>query len=81
MSGSRSSAAPSERRRQLVIATVALAVASLSHGLTMPLLSLVPSRQGVGETLIGLNTGAYFIAIFAVAPFASPSCARAGLRC
>ena len=72
MSGSRSSAAPNERRRQLVVATVALAVASLSHGLTMPLFSLVLSRQGVGEMLIGLNTGAYFIAIFAVAPFASP---------
>ena len=59
------------RRRQLVIATVALAVASFGHGLTMPLLSLLLDRQGVDETLIGLNTGAYFIAIFAVAPFVS----------
>ena len=59
------------RWRQLVIATVALAVASFSHGLTMPLLSLVLDRQGVDETLIGLNTGAYFIAVFAVAPLAS----------
>ena len=59
------------RWRQLVAATVALAVASLSHGLTMPLLSLVLSHQGVDETLIGLNTGAYFIAVFAVAPLAS----------
>ena len=59
------------RWRQLVVATVALAVASLSHGLTMPLLSLVLSHQGVDETLIGLNTGAYFIAVFAVAPLAS----------
>ena len=59
------------RRRQLVAATVALAVASLGHGLTMPLLSLVLSHQGVDETLIGLNTGAYFIAVFAVAPLAS----------
>ena len=37
----------------------------------MPLLSLVLSHQGVDETLIGLNTGTYFIAIFAVAPFVS----------
>ena len=37
----------------------------------MPLLSLVLSHQGVDETLIGLNTGAYFIAVFAVAPLAS----------
>ena len=59
------------RRQQLVVATVALAVASLAHGLTMPLLSLVLSHQGVDETLIGLNTGAYFIAVFAVAPLAS----------
>ena len=59
------------RWRQLVVATVALAVASFGHGLTMPLLSLVLSHQGVDETLIGLNTGAYFIAVFAVAPLAS----------
>ena len=63
--------AATPRRRQLVVATIALAVASLSHGLTMPLLSLVLSHQGVDETLIGLNTGTYFIAIFAVAPFVS----------
>ena len=59
------------RWRQLVVATVALAVASFGHGLTMPLLSLVLSHQGVDETLIGLNTGAYFIAVFAVAPLAT----------
>lgn len=59
------------RRQQLVIATVALAVASFGHGLTMPLLSLVLDHQGVDETLIGLNTGTYFIAVFAVAPLAT----------
>ena len=59
------------RWRQLVIATVALAVASLGHGLTMPLLSLVLHHQGVDETLIGLNAGTYFIAVFAVAPLAT----------
>ena len=59
------------RWRQLVIATVALAVASFGHGLTMPLLSLVLDHQGVNETLIGLNAGTYFIAVFAVAPLAT----------
>ena len=59
------------RWRQLVVATVALAVASFSHGLTMPLLSLVLDHQGVDETLIGLNAGTYFIAVFAVAPLAT----------
>ena len=57
--------------RQLVVATVALAVASFGHGLTMPLLSLVLDHQGVDETLIGLNAGTYFIAVFAVAPLAT----------
>ena len=71
MPASPATTAPASRRRQLVIATVALAVASLAHGLTMPLLSLVLDHQGVDETLIGLNTGAYFVAVFAVAPFAS----------
>ena len=63
--------APVSRRRQLVVATVTLAVASFGHGLTIPLLSLVLDHQGVDETLIGLNTGAYFIAVFAAAPLAS----------
>ena len=71
MSGSLAVAVQDPRWRQLVVATIALAVASFGHGLTMPLLSLVLSHQGVDETLIGLNTGAYFIAVFAVAPLAS----------
>ena len=71
MSESLAVTAQDPRWRQLVVATVALAVASFGHGLTMPLLSLVLSHQGVDETLIGLNTGAYFIAVFAVAPLAS----------
>ena len=71
MSESIAATVPDPRRRHLVVATVALAVASFGHGLTMPLLSLLLDRQGVDETLIGLNTGTYFIAIFAVAPFVS----------
>lgn len=71
MSESLSTEAPVARRRQLVVATVTLAVASFAHGLTVPLLSLVLDHQGVDETLIGLNAGAYFIAVFAAAPLAS----------
>ena len=71
MSASLCAAAPDPRRRQFVVATIALAVASLTHGLTMPLLSLVLSHQGIDETLIGLNTAVYFLAVFAVAPLAS----------
>ena len=63
--------APASRRRQLAVATVTLAVASFSHGLTMPLLSLVLDHRGVDATLIGLNAGAYFVAVFAAAPLAS----------
>ena len=71
MADSLAMAAQDPRWRQLVIATVALAVASFGHGLTMPLLSLVLDHQGVDETLIGLNAGTYFIAVFAVAPLAT----------
>ena len=78
MSESLAVTAQDPHRRQLVVATVALAVASFGHGLTMPLLSLVLSHQGVDETLIGLNTGAYFIAIFAVAPFTTRLMRRRG---
>ena len=71
MADSLAATAQDPRWRQLVIATVALAVASFGHGLTMPLLSLVLDHQGVDETLIGLNAGTYFIAVFAVAPLAT----------
>ena len=71
MADSLAMTAQDPRWRQLVIATVALAVASFGHGLTMPLLSLVLDHQGVDETLIGLNAGTYFIAVFAVAPLAT----------
>ena len=71
MANSLAVTAQDPRWRQLVVATVALAVASFGHGLTMPLLSLVLDHQGVDETLIGLNAGTYFIAVFAVAPLAT----------
>ena len=58
-----------DRLSGLAVVTVALGVASLIHGLTLPLLSLVLEREGVGKTLIGINTAAQYLAIFAAAPF------------
>ncbi len=48
-----------------------MAVTSLIYGFSYPLLALVLERQGVNETLIGLNTAAQGLAVFAVAPIAS----------
>jgi MFS family permease len=48
-----------------------MAVTSLIYGFSYPLLALSLERQGVDETLIGLNTAAQGFAIFAVAPVAS----------
>ncbi len=58
-----------ERRRGLMVVTIALAIVSLIHGLTLPMLSLILERAGVNETLIGLNATAQFVAVFAAAPF------------
>ena len=60
-----------ERRLSLAAAISSMAVTSLIYGFTYPLLALVLARQGVNETLIGLNTAAQGLSVFAVAPFAS----------
>jgi len=49
--------------------TSALAVASFVYGLSMPLMSLVLTGQGVSSTMIGLSAAAQALAIFIVAPF------------
>lgn len=59
----------SERRHALAVVTIALGIVSLIHGLSLPMLSLVLEREGVGKTLIGLNATAQFLAVFAAAPF------------
>lgn len=51
--------------------TSALAVASFVYGLSMPLMSLVLTGQGVGSTMIGLSAAAQALSIFIVAPFVS----------
>jgi len=60
-----------ERRRSFVAIISSMAVTSLIYGFSYPLLALVLERQGVNETLIGLNTAAQGFAVFAVAPIAS----------
>ncbi|MFQ5957973.1 MAG: MFS transporter [Alphaproteobacteria bacterium] len=59
-----------ERRRSLIAVIASMAVTAMIYGLTMPLLALVLDAQGVDSTLIGLNTAAQSLAVFAVAPFA-----------
>ncbi len=58
-----------DRRRNLVAVMASLAVASLIHGLTLPLLSLVLNKAGVDPTLIGLSAAAQYLSVFVVAPF------------
>ena len=60
----------SERLKNLAAVTAALAVASLVHGFSLPLLSLVLAKQGIGPTLIGFNAAAQYLAVLAVVPFA-----------
>ncbi len=60
-----------DRRRSLVAIVSSMAVTSLIYGFSYPLLALVLERQGVDETMIGLNTAAQGFAVFAVAPIAA----------
>ena len=55
-----------------------MTVTSLIYGFSYPLLALVLERQGVDDTLIGLNTAAQGFAVFAVAPIASQIISRLG---
>ncbi len=66
------------RVRNLVAVSAVLGVAALVHGFSLPLLSLVLEKQGVGTTLIGLNTAAQYLAVLAAAPFVPKLMARQG---
>ena len=67
-----------DRQRSLVAIIASMAVTSLIYGFSYPLLALVLERQGVSETMIGLNTAAQGFAVFAVAPVASRTIGRLG---
>lgn len=54
--------------RSLVAVIASMAVTSLIYGLTFPLLALELARQGVSETMIGLNAACQGVAVFAVLP-------------
>ena len=68
----------SARIRTVVAVSVSLSMAALIHGMTLPLLSLILERHGAGETIIGINTTAQYISVFAAAPFVSPLLRRLG---
>jgi len=66
------------RARNLIAVSAALGVAALLHGFSLPLLSLVLEREGVGTTLIGVSTAFQYLAVFAAAPFVPKLLARQG---
>lgn len=66
------------RIRNLIAVSAVLGVAALVHGFSLPLLSLVLERQGVGTTMIGLSTAAQYLAVLAAAPFVPRLMARQG---
>ena len=66
------------RVRNLLAVSVVLGVAALVHGFSLPLLSLVLARQGVGTTMIGLSTAVQYLAVLAAAPFVPRLMARQG---
>jgi MFS family permease len=66
------------RVRNLVAVSAVLGVAALVHGFSLPLLSLVLERQGVGTTMIGLSTAVQYLAVLAAAPFVPRLMARQG---
>jgi len=66
------------RIRNLVAVSGVLGVAALVHGFSLPLLSLVLEKQGVGTTMIGLSTAVQYLAVLAAAPFVPGLMARQG---
>lgn len=66
------------RVRNLVAVSAVLGVAALVHGFSLPLLSLVLERQGVGTTMIGLSTAVQYLAVLGAAPFVPGLMARQG---
>ncbi len=66
------------RVRNLIAVSAVLGVAALVHGFSLPLLSLVLERQGVGTTMIGLSTAVQYLAVLAAAPFVPRLLARQG---
>jgi MFS family permease len=66
------------RVRNLIVVSGVLGVAALVHGFSLPLLSLVLAKQGVGTTMIGLSTAVQYLSVLAVAPFVPRLMARQG---
>ena len=69
------------RQRWLSLAVIisSMAVTSLIYGFSYPLLALSLEQRGVDEILIGLNTAAQGLSVFAAAPLAMPTISRFGV--
>lgn len=65
------SLSPAARRLNLLAVTAAMAVTSLTYGMSMPLLALSLEDQGVDSALIGLNAAAQSLSVFLIAPASS----------
>ena len=57
-----------QRWRSLVVVFASATIAGLTFGLTIPLLSLILERDGVGTDLIGLNSAATPLAMLVIGP-------------
>ena len=72
---------PANWRDMLAIAATNT-VAGMTISLSLPLLNLVLERHGVPDSVIGLNSAAGPLAVFAVVPWLPRLIARLGaLRC
>jgi MFS family permease len=69
----------SERGRGLVAVISTMAVVTMTFGVTPPLLALVLERQGVSNSLIGMNTAVQALAALLAAPFIPRLMIRFGL--
>ncbi|HET6522237.1 MAG TPA: MFS transporter [Geminicoccaceae bacterium] len=73
---------PPTHWRDMLAIMATTTVAGMTISLSFPLLNLVLEREGVGASLIGLNSAAGGLAIFALAPWLPRLIARLGaLRC
>jgi MFS family permease len=63
--------AAGHRRRNVVAAIVVMALASMTYGMSVPLMGLALYDKGVSSTMIGLSASIQALAVFVVAPLVS----------
>lgn len=69
---------PAQRRRGLIAITASVTAIGVCIGLTMPLIALLLERDGVGTTVIGLNSAVSSLAMLVVAPLLPGLMSRIG---